>query len=46
VKPNHYGGTVAAPVFAEIGTNVLRYMEVAPDDVADPQAGQTPAGPE
>jgi len=46
VKPNHFGGTVAAPVFAEIGTNVLRYMEVAPDDAADPQAGQTPAGPE
>jgi cell division protein FtsI (penicillin-binding protein 3) len=44
VKPNHYGGTVAAPVFAEIGTNVLQYMEVAPDDVAAAEAESTRAG--
>ncbi|MBN1917154.1 MAG: penicillin-binding protein 2 [Verrucomicrobia bacterium] len=44
VKPQHFGGTVAAPVFAEIGTNVLQYMEVAPDDVTGPEAGSPHAG--
>jgi cell division protein FtsI/penicillin-binding protein 2 len=33
-KPNHYAGTVAAPVFAEIGRDVLQYLEVPPDEVA------------
>ncbi len=33
VKPNHYAGTVVAPVFAEIGTHVLEYLEVPPDEV-------------
>ena len=35
-KPNHYAGTIAAPVFARIGEQVLRYLEVpknAPDEV-------------
>jgi cell division protein FtsI/penicillin-binding protein 2 len=35
-KPNHYAGTVAAPVFARIGEQVLRYLEVpkdAPDEI-------------
>ena len=33
VKPNHYAGTVAAPVFAEIGRDVLQYLEVPPDEL-------------
>jgi len=33
-RPNHYGGKVAGPVFAEIGANVLQYLEVPPDDDA------------
>ena len=30
-KPNHYGGTVAAPIFSRIGEQVLKYLEVAKD---------------
>jgi cell division protein FtsI/penicillin-binding protein 2 len=37
-KPNHYAGTVAAPVFAEIGQDVLQYLEVPPDEVAPDDA--------
>jgi len=29
--PYYYGGTVAAPVFSEIATNVLSYLNVSPD---------------
>jgi hypothetical protein len=32
VKPHHYAGTVAAPVFAAIGRDVLEYLEVPPDE--------------
>jgi cell division protein FtsI/penicillin-binding protein 2 len=31
-KPNHYAGTVAAPVFAQIARDVLQYLEVPPDE--------------
>lgn len=45
IKPNHYGGTVAAPVFAEIGANVLQYLEVAPDeDAGDETLARARAG--
>jgi len=37
VKPYHFGGKVAAPVFAQIGEKVLRYLQVQPDE----EAGQT-----
>lgn len=30
-RPYYYGGTVAAPIFSEIASKVLRYMEVPPD---------------
>ena len=30
-KPNYHGGTVAAPVFAKIGTAVAQYLEIPPD---------------
>jgi cell division protein FtsI/penicillin-binding protein 2 len=33
VKPNHYAGTVVAPVFAAIGRDVLEYLEVPPDEL-------------
>jgi cell division protein FtsI/penicillin-binding protein 2 len=33
VKPHHYAGTVAAPVFAAIGREVLEYLEVPPDEL-------------
>ncbi len=32
VKPHHYGGTVAGPVFARIGEKVLKYLHVQPDE--------------
>ena len=28
---NHYGGTVAAPVFANVAANALRALNIAPD---------------
>ncbi len=31
-RPNHYGGKVAGPVFAQIGRDVLQYLEVPPDE--------------
>jgi len=34
VKPRHYGGTVAAPVFAQVGEKVLKYLHVQPDETA------------
>jgi hypothetical protein len=30
IKPKHFGGTVAAPVFAAIGEKVLQYLQVQP----------------
>jgi cell division protein FtsI/penicillin-binding protein 2 len=30
--PNHYGGTVAAPVFKEVVTDTLRYLEAGVDN--------------
>ena len=30
-KPNYHGGTVAAPVFAKIGTAVAQYLQIPPD---------------
>ncbi len=39
VKPNHYAGTVAAPVFAEIGRSVLQYLEVPPDEILPSEVG-------
>jgi cell division protein FtsI (penicillin-binding protein 3) len=32
VRPRHYGGTVAGPVFARIGEKVLEYLQVQPDE--------------
>lgn len=32
IKPKHFGGTVAAPVFARIGEKVLKYLQVQPDE--------------
>ncbi len=32
VKPHHYGGTVAGPVFARIGEKVLKYLQIRPDE--------------
>ena len=40
VKPNHFAGTVTAPVFAEIGREVLQYLEVPPDDLDDEAHGR------
>ncbi|MDD2599142.1 MAG: penicillin-binding protein 2 [Kiritimatiellae bacterium] len=34
-KPQHTGGYVAAPVFAEIATITAKYLEVPPDDIDD-----------
>lgn len=38
-KPNYHGGTVAAPVFAKIGTAVAQYLEIPPafpEEVPEP----------
>jgi len=32
-RPQHTGGYVAAPVFAEIAASVMQYLEIPPDDV-------------
>ncbi len=32
VKPKHFGGTVAGPVFARIGEKVLEYLQVQPEE--------------
>jgi len=40
VKPTHFAGTVAAPVFAEIGREVLQYLEVPPDELDDETPGR------
>ncbi len=32
-KPAYYGGTVAAPIFKEVATKVLKYLGVPPDKV-------------
>jgi len=32
VKPKHFGGTVAAPVFARIGEKALKYLQVQPHE--------------
>jgi len=31
IRPKHYGGTVAGPVFARIGERVLKHLQVKPD---------------
>mgnify|MGYP005840132747 CR=1 FL=1 len=37
-KPNHYGGTVAGPVFSSVGEQVLKYLQVpfdAPEELTE-----------
>ncbi|MCH9769359.1 MAG: penicillin-binding protein 2 [Gammaproteobacteria bacterium] len=34
-KDNHYGGVVAAPVFARVMSGSLRLLNIAPDDLQD-----------
>ena len=34
-KPQHTGGYVAGPVFAEIATKIARYLEISPDDIEE-----------
>jgi len=34
-KPQHTGGYVAAPAFAEIAATTARYLEIPPDDIQD-----------
>jgi cell division protein FtsI (penicillin-binding protein 3) len=35
-KKEHYGGRVAAPLFRKIGQQVLKYLDVPPDQVQNP----------
>ncbi len=35
VRPRHYGGTVAGPVFARIGERVLKHLQVSFDEEGD-----------
>jgi cell division protein FtsI (penicillin-binding protein 3) len=35
VRPKHYGGTVAGPVFARIGERILKHLQVKPDEEGD-----------
>ncbi len=46
VKPRHFGGTVAGPVFAKVGEKVLKYLQVQPDEEDDksPSSRGTPSG--
>jgi len=34
-RPQHTGGYVAAPVFSEIATAVVKYLEIPPDDIKE-----------
>ena len=36
-KVNRYGGTIAAPVFAKIGTRVAAHMNLTPTEPVDTQ---------
>jgi cell division protein FtsI (penicillin-binding protein 3) len=33
----HYGGQVAAPVFAEIAAGAMRILNVTPDNIPEPE---------
>jgi len=35
-KKEHYGGRVAAPLFRKIGQQVLKYLDIPPDQVQNP----------
>jgi membrane peptidoglycan carboxypeptidase len=35
-KKEHYGGRVAAPLFRKIGQQVLKYLDVPPDQIQNP----------
>src|SRR4030095_8535179 len=35
-KKEHYGGRVAAPLFRKIGQQVLKYLDISPDQVQKP----------
>jgi cell division protein FtsI (penicillin-binding protein 3) len=37
-RPQHTGGFVAAPVFAEIASTVVQYLEIPPDDLETQEA--------
>ena len=39
-KKEHYGGRVAAPLFRKIGQQVLKYLDIPPDQVLDNPAIQ------
>ena len=41
----YYGGLVAAPVFGGLMSNVLRLMNIAPDNLAGLQQVELPAPP-
>ncbi len=34
-KPQHTGGYVAAPAFAEIASAIVKYLEIPPDDIVE-----------
>ena len=43
-RPNHFGGTVAGPVFSRVGEQVLKYLEVPydmPQEIEDNKKDKT-----